>query len=233
MGLFTVGAAKNFSISDFSIVSHAAFEAFGAWALAQGAAEAEAADGAAAAPPLPVMATGLRFVYAETAEDLAVVGDLLMDLDDQAYSIAVRIEFGAKDPTQLAADFREQHAQEPMPFLNFLGSRLSDAFAISYFKEHPETGARELLSDGALLKRLLKIDFLPAQRHMEDQEGSQATRLSRLLNVHYERRYKVAEPAGHEELEKAVRAQSVDLTDKYGAAFKDLKDSLSLFGYPG
>jgi putative ATP-dependent endonuclease of the OLD family len=221
--LFTTGAAKAFSISDFSVVSHAAFQAFGAWALAQGA---------AVVPTLPAMAMTLRFVYAETAEDLAVIGDLLMDLDDQAYVVALRIQFGAQDPTQLAADYRQQHAQEPIPFLSFLGDRLSDAYAISYFKEHPETGGRELLSDGAVLKRLLKIDFLPAQRHMEDQEGSQATRLSRLLNVHYERRYKVAEPAGYEEVEKAVRAQSVDLTGKYGAAFKDLKDSLNLFGYP-
>ncbi|PVM91792.1 OLD family endonuclease [Caulobacter radicis] len=232
LDLFVAGSGKAFSISDFSVVTHAAFKAFGNWALKDKDAEAAEDGEANAAPALPAMAMTLDFTYQETAEDLAVVGELLMDLDDQAFAIALRIEFGAQDPIQLAADYREQYAKEPVSFLDFLAGRLSDVYAVSFSKVHPETRVGELLDDGGLLKRLLKIDFLPAQRHMEDQEGAQATRLSRLLNVHYERRYKVAEPAGYEELEKAVKAQSVDLTDKYGAAFQDLKDSLGQFGYP-
>jgi hypothetical protein len=231
LALFVEGVAKAFSLSDFSIVSHSAFDAFGAWALSMGGVSAED-EAVGAMPALPSMATTLHFTYAETPEDLAVVGDLLMDLDDQAYAIAIRIEFAVKDPAQLAVDYREQHAKEALPFLDFLGMRLADAYALSFYKVHPQNGARELLADGAILRRLLRIDFLPAQRHMEDQEGAQATRLSRLLNVHYERRYKVAEPEGYEELERQVRAQSVDLTGKYAAAFKDLKDSLAQFGYP-
>jgi putative ATP-dependent endonuclease of OLD family len=232
LDLFVTGSAKDFSISDFSVATHGAFKAFGIWALKDKDAEAMEAGEAEAAPALPVMAMMLDFSYQETAEDLAVVGELLMDLDDQAFAIALRISFGARDPTQLAADYREQHAKEAVPFLDFLAARLDQAYALSFSKVHPETRVGELLGDGGLLKRLLKIDFLPAQRHMEDQEGAQATRLSRLLNVHYERRYKVAEPAGYEDLEKVVKAQSVDLTDKYGAAFKDLKESLGQFGYP-
>ena len=232
LDMFVAGSGKHFSVSDFSVLAHPKFKAFGDWALKEE--DAEAAEGVEAnpLPALPTLAMTLDFTYQETAEDLAVVGDLLMDLDDQAFAIALRIEFAVKDATQLAADYREQHAKEPVAFLDFLAARLGEAYAVSFYKVHPETRAGELLPDGGLLKRLVKIDFLPAQRHMEDQEGAQATRLSRLLNVHYERRYKVAEPAGYEELEKAVKAQSVDLTDKYGAAFKDLKDSRGLFGYP-
>jgi putative ATP-dependent endonuclease of OLD family len=225
LGLFAAGTPTDFTISDFSIVTHSEFAAFGAFA------EANAAD-APGYPTLPSMSMTLRFKYEEIAEDLVVVKPLLMDLDEGSYEIGIKVELAVKDLVQLATAFKERRAKGEIALVDFLAERLSEFYALSVYKVAPVTGALELLKDRAVLDRLLKIDFLPAQRHMEDQESAQATRLSRLLNTHYERRYKKAEPAGYESLELAVRAQSADLTSKYREAFKDLKDSLTTFGYP-
>jgi predicted ATP-dependent endonuclease of OLD family len=235
LGLFVKGAAKDFSISDFSITTHPKFMAFERSALIPTeVADEEDKDIIASKvePVLPQMSMTLHFDYQEMAEDLAVVGELLMDLDEQSHRISVHIEFGVTDPAQLASGYEAEHKKAPLSLLEFLSTRLTDYYALAFYKVTPDKVVRELLPDRAVLDRLLKIDFLPAQRHLEDQESTHATRLSRLLNTHYERRYKVAEPANYEDLERAVRAQSADLTGKYAAAFKDLKDSLVQFGYP-
>ena len=225
LALFAAGTPTDFTIADFSITTHGQFAAFGAHAVAN-------APDAAGYPPLPAMTMKLQFKYEEIAPDLIVAKPLMMDFDETSYLIGVKIEFAAKDPVQVAAAFKERQAKGDISFVDFLAERLGEFYALSVYKYAPVNGASELLKDRAILDRLLRIDFLPAQRHMEDQESAQATRLSRLLNTHYERRYKKAEPEGYESLELAVREQSVDLTDKYREAFKDLQDSLQTFGYP-
>lgn len=225
LGLFAAGTPTDFAFSDFSIVTHNEFAAFGKFA------DANAAD-APGYPLLPSMSMTLRFKYEDIAADLVVVKPLLMDLDEGSYVIGIKIELAAKDPVQLATAYKERRTKGEITLVDFLAERLSDFYTLSVYKVAPGTGALELLKDRTVLDRLLRIDFLPAQRHMEDQESAQATRLSRLLNTHYERRYKKTEPEGYESLELAVRAQSADLTGRYREAFKDLKESLTTFGYP-
>jgi putative ATP-dependent endonuclease of OLD family len=225
LGLFAAGNVSDFAISDFSITKHQDFLAFEAFALANPA-------DASGYPSVPNMSISLSFIYEEIAEDLVVVKPLLMDLDETSYEIRIKVEFSVKDHVSLATAYKERHAKGELSIIDFLADHLGEFFAISTYKVAPSTNSLEPLKDRSALDRLLKIDFLPAQRHMEDQEGNQATRLSRLLNLHYERRYKKAEPAGYESLELEVRAQSANLTEKYREAFKDLKESLTIFGYP-
>jgi hypothetical protein len=42
---------------------------------------------------------------------------------------------------------------------------------VSYFKVAPDTGEREPLPDRSALERLIRVDFVRAQRHIDDQEN--------------------------------------------------------------
>lgn len=221
-------------ISDFSITSYAAFSTFEAAALAPDPEPVEDADAEPVhLPPIPRIMLTLHFDYSDTPEDLRIAEMLLMDLDEQSWRIVAQLEFAARDPEQLRRDFRAWRETSEGTLVDFLADRLNAYYGFLLYKRAPAGGDRELLEDRGILAKLIKVDFLPAQRHMEDREsGSQATRLSRLLNSHYEQRHKIEDPASYEELERVVREQSVGLTAKYAAAFDGLTKSLLQFGYP-
>ena len=178
----------------------------------------------------------LHFHYDDTAEDLNVADSLLMDLDETSSEIRLRMEFRPILVGEIASSFKAFRSKNTKSALrDFLASQLSRCYEFRYFKIAKDGASEPITPEDAkrLVPRLIRVDFLPAQRHMEDQEGSpQATRLSRLLNIHYERRYKETQPDGYEELETVVRAQAEELTVKYKDAFSELKQALQTFGYP-
>ena len=178
----------------------------------------------------------LYLQYDDTPDDLNVADLLLMDLDETSSDVRFRIELQPILIDELASTFKAFHEKNSKSTLReFLASRLPHYYELRYFKVAKDGGVQLIPSDeaGRLMRRLIRVDFLPAQRHMEDQEGSQqATKLSRLLNIHYEHRYKTTQPDGYEALEIVLREQAEALTIKYEDAFAELKEALQAFGYP-
>jgi putative ATP-dependent endonuclease of OLD family len=227
---FLGGTPKALAVGDFSIRTHAAFSAF-----EKTIAEAPS-GGEPTLPALPSISMELHLHYEDVADDLNVADFLLMDLDEKSFEVRLRIEFNAISPEELAfafKDFRRKNLGSTL--IEFLSSQLSRYYEFRYLKVAKDGGAETIPQDEAnrLIRRLIKVDFLPAQRHMEDQEGSrQATKLSSLLNIHYEHRFKAMQPDGYEELETVVKAQAKELTVRYKEAFAEVKQALQTFGYP-
>ena len=260
---FFFAGSKPFSQSDFSLACRREFNKYQAWFFpavpvptdpplelddADAEAMSEVGPGAdaetanldepiAGEPPvtpprLPHMSMTLHFDYADTPADLSLAGDLIMDLDPASHRIAIQIEFAVQDVKKLEKDYLGEREPDESLF-EFLGSRLNDYYALSFFKVAADGSARERLADRTSLDKMLKIDFISAQRHIDDQEkNSQATRLSSLLHTHYQRRYKTDQPSDFKELEKALRDQSLDLSERYMKAFEGLIAGLAFFGYP-
>jgi predicted ATP-dependent endonuclease of OLD family len=227
---FLSGTVKSFAISDFSVRAHGAFDAFEAAALGKVIADDSAL------PPLPSMLMELHLRYDDTPADLNVADSLLMDLDETSSEVRFRIKLQPVLEYELVPAFKTFRSKNMKSTIrDFLESKLSRYYELRYSKVAKDGDEEPIASDDAsrLIRRLIRVDFLPAQRHMEDQEGSyQATKLSRLLNIHYEHRYKAVQPDGYEALEIEVRKQAEELTIKYRDAFAELKQALQTFGYP-
>lgn len=223
--LFTKGAEKSFSLYDFSLACREDFEKAQALILA-------AENDEAAICSLPVISMDLHFEYSEEPADLAVAADLLMDLDPASKRVTLRMEYAAVDPVKLAQDFRESRKEDESLF-DFLLVHLGEYFGLSYHKVVPEGGGeKERLDDKALLNRLIKCDFVFAQRHIDDQENTRALRLSHLLHDHYEKHYKDSEPEDHEDIENTLQTHAKELGGRYMKAFEGLITNLKTFGYP-
>ncbi|CAD7731435.1 hypothetical protein LMG31886_44230 [Xanthomonas hydrangeae] len=83
-----------------------------------------------------------------------------------------------------------------------------------------------------ILKNLLQVDFLNAQRHLSDgQGGSRSEELSRVLSRFYERNL---EQKGNDiEALSALAASEVSLNKHLESVFEPTLKSLSKLGYPG
>lgn len=222
--LFAGGGKKSISVYDFSMACRSGLEKAQAEMLAE--------DGAVkASASLPSIVLDLHFTYSDDGADLAVAADLLMDLDAGSHDIALRIKYAAADPLKLAADFRAKRKENETLF-DFLLTHLREYFEFSHHKFSSKTGEAEGLDDKKIIDRLIKVDFVFAQRYIDDQESSRATRLSHLLHDHYDSHYKSSEPEIHEEIENSLKAHAAELGGRYMKAFQGLLTNLKTFGYP-
>lgn len=226
---------KQLSINDFSLGCRDAFKTFETHVMTPPAA-ATAGEASAAEPPplpaLPVLSLQLKFDYDDTGPDLALAGELLMDLEDASTTVTVEVRFGPANPQQLAQAYLKDR-DDDQSLADYLAVTLHDHYKLDQFKLSPDGTQAERLPDRGILQRLIRIDVVSAQRHIDDrEEGSKATRLSTLLHAHYERRYKVDAPSDFKALEKTLREQSTALGPQYVKAFDGLMKGLAKFGHP-
>lgn len=179
----------------------------------------------------PRMRLDLTFAYDEEPADLVAATQLLMDLTSGTNKVRLRIEYALENAKKLLDDF-EARPRNDQNLCEFLRDSFRDYFKRTFFKVSQDGKEVEALEDGALLKMLLRIDIVPAQRHVDDDEGSRSAKLSKLLHDHYERFYRVDDAAGYQAIEDALAQSASDLTDKYGLAFGRLTKRLQSFGYP-
>lgn len=179
----------------------------------------------------PRMRIDLTFAYNDDPADLVAATQLLMDLTPSNNRVCLRIEYGLENAKKLVDEF-EARPNKNVSLCEFLRDSYRSYFGRSFFKVSEDGKEIEQLEDGGLLKSLLRIDIVPAQRHVDDDENTRAAKLSKLLHDHYERFYRVDDAAGYQAIEDALTASAGDLTEKYGAAFGRLTKRLQNFGYP-
>jgi hypothetical protein len=137
---FLSGSVKSFAISDFSVRTHVAFQAFERTAVA------DTAELNAAVPPpeLPFMRLDLHLRYDDTPEDLIVADLLLMDFDETSSEVTFRIELRPVLTGELAAAFKSIYVKDQKWTLReFLASRLNPQGEALYLFAHDEKGLED------------------------------------------------------------------------------------------
>lgn len=179
----------------------------------------------------PRLRLELTFTYGEEPADLIAATQLLMDLNPGTRRVTMRIDYVLENAKRLLDEF-EARPRKDVTLCNYLKGTFRDHYKRAYFKVSPDGKEVEPLEDGNLLKSLIRIDIVPAQRHVDDDEGGRSAKLSKLLHDHYERFYKVDDADGYQAIEDALTESAGDLTGKYGRAFGRLTKRLQSFGYP-
>ena len=179
----------------------------------------------------PRIRMDLVFSYDENTPDLAVATELLMDLDPKSSLVGLRVEFALENAKSLINDFKNRRLLDETLF-QFLSDKLSTYYGLSFLKISDDGKESEPLENGDVIKRLIKVDMISAQRFIDDEESSRAARLSRLLHEHYNRYYKSEDLEGFNSIEDAIKASAADLTTRYEGAFGRLTTRLKSFGYP-
>jgi putative ATP-dependent endonuclease of OLD family len=179
----------------------------------------------------PRMRLDLTFSYMQTPADIVVASQLLMGLDMDDDRVCLRIEYDIDNAKALLDDFEARRRKEDS-LHEFLKDNFGTYFKRKYFKVS-RTGAEiEQLDGGQVVERLIKFNNVPAQRHVDDDEASNAVKISRLMHEHYMRFYKIADAEGFDAIEAALEQSSGELTKKYAVTFKRLTERLKAFGYP-
>lgn len=250
--MFLSGSKKQFSLFDFSSHTWKKFNELGN--MPEGAEPTEA----------PAISLDLWFEL--TANDLYLVIPLLPSTAWQGTQVGIRIEFGAKNTTELLQKYRTayQDAQTkaaamqggvgdyvpwPKSLSDFLQKELEHEFEFRYFVlDQAQFDAHFVQNEGyqpsvlggdgaSILKSLIRVDFLYAQRHLSDPSAStmdgvgRSENLSKRLSRFYKRNLDQRQE-DHTAL-KALFDSEIGLNKHLAAVFNDTLKSLEMLGYPG
>ena len=119
-------------------------------------------------------------------------------------------------------------------FLSIKGN-LKRFFRLHYFvlektDADPMVSALEPTEAERVLSSLLRIDFVDAQRNIDDQEASRSNRLSAAFAAFY--KHNLEEPTINEAASQVIDENNQNLSAHYETTFKDLMGVISRLGVP-
>jgi putative ATP-dependent endonuclease of OLD family len=156
--------------------------------------------------------------------------------------VGVRIKYSVKDASKLKSDYlaafpRLEHGcpQKSLSHYLSLPGNLSRHYALNYSAlEKTKDGANSLPIEPdegkRVLRSLVRIDFVDAQRNIDDYEVGRSNRLSAAFAAFYKKNLEQA--AINEEANRVIDENNEKLNQHYDAHFKDLMEVIRSLGVP-
>ena len=173
------------------------------------------------------------------------VARFLPTVSEDFSEIGVRISFSIKDSQELIRAYEKdcpQKSEGRKQLSEFLaeGSRLLSFFSLKYFmleskgapfsKKEVEAHPLDEKDGRKSLDSLLKVDFVDAQRNIDDLEAVKSNRLSRVLAEFY--KHNLEQSENDAEAIAIVDRSNQDLTKHYEEQFKGLVGIINDLGFP-
>ncbi|MBD3678666.1 MAG: AAA family ATPase [Rhodobacteraceae bacterium] len=218
---------RKFRIYDFSVSRIADFDAFGM--------DQDAQD-------LPSIELDIWFKVDPDSIEFGRAFTMLPNLSDDFERLGVRLRYATSDPAKLREAYLAAHPQESgdlpgTPLSIFLAndSELNRHFEITYASlEETNAGvaATALEKDEGrnLLQNLVRIDFVDAQRNIDDEEGHRSNKLSSAFAGFYQKNLEQPEVA--EEAHKVIEANNQQLNEHYAGQFAGIMNVIRGIGIP-
>lgn len=218
---------RKFRIYDFSVSKIADIDTFGF--------EGDVAK-------LPAIELDIWFRVDPAAIEFGRAFTLLPNLSDDFERLGVRLRFGVSTPEKLREAYFNAYpteGEEPpaKKLSDFLAqdSNLSQFFDITYASLEDSEGevvaiALEQSEGKTLLKNLIRIDFVDAQRNIDDEEGHRANRLSNAFAGFYRNNLEQAQAAA--EAQRVIDQNNEQLTEHYATQFAGLMAVIKGLGVP-
>lgn len=219
---------QKFKVHDFSVATIALIDAFGA-------------SGNAERNPLPTIELDIWFSIdpeIEYGRASALIPNSLDDFEE----VGLKMRYHVRDAAKLKAEYdktipRAEDGSPTKPLSHFLSleGTLTRHFDFSYFAldqqadaiaEHPidpKEGKKALNS-------LLRIDFIDAQRNIDDADSSRGNRLSVAFAAYY--KLHLNQVGATEEANRIIEENNDSLTAHYASSFEPLMSVISGLGVP-
>lgn len=221
---------RNFSIHDFAVARIAEIDAFGD------------ENDEKVEHCLPTIDLDIWFSIDPESIEFGRAFTLLPSLSGDFKSVGIHLKYKAKDSAKLRAEYLATFSGigtgKTRPSLSkYLGTgrNLDRHYDIFYYSlEMAEEGRTETALDNAegrlLIKQLLRIDFVDAQRSVDDNEANRGSRLSTAFSAFYKKNLEQADHA--ESAHSIIDENNTRLTDHYKTHFGGLMKVIKGLGVP-
>ncbi len=218
---------KDFTVHDISVSKVPAMDAFGDGGDAEG---------------LPTIELDLWFSIDPNHISFGHAFTLLPEMTDTLDKVGVRLKYQPRDPVKMRAAYwmaypESDDGARSRTLSQFLGidSNLKLHYEIAYYSlddrgEEPAETQLDSKDGKSLLKDLLIVDFVDAQRSVNDDEANRSNRLSTAFSAFYKNNLDQAE--AEQSAYQVIDENNQKLTAHYGTHFSGLMDVIRGLGVP-
>ena len=218
---------KNFKVHDFSVSKVIGFDAF-----------IEEND----SKHLPAIELDIWFAIDPDSIEFGRAFSLLPKLSGNYTELGIRLRFEASDADRLRSDYLEKHPLEEdglrkRSLFHYLGvdRNLNRYFHTSYYsleRVKADVIAHPLNKDEGkkLLQNLVRVDFVDAQRNIDDDEMHRSNKLSAAFASYYKKNLEQAEMS--EDANQVIDENNQRLTEHYEKHFGGLMKVIQGLGVP-
>ena len=218
---------KDFKVYDFSVGKIGAIDAFAAGNTGK---------------DIPAIELDLWFAIDPDNISFGTVFSLLPNLSDDFKTVGVRMKYEVRDQAKLLAEY---HAAYPESDDGVRKRTLTQYLSIDQnLKRHFRTACCSLDTTGTevtekpldddesrrMLQSLVRVDFVDAQRNIDDDDKSRSNRLSAAFAAFYRKNLEQAEIA--ESAHQVIDENNDRLTEHYAVHFKSLMAVIKGLGVP-
>lgn len=218
---------KAFKIHDFSVSKVKDLEAFG-----------EDGD----AELIPAIEMDIWFSIDPNSITFGRAFSLLTRLSGEFDELGVRLRFAPVDAEKLRAEYnsaypKQENGSRLKSICHYLGleRNLNRHFETTYYSlekeaDGPKSALLEKSEGKRLLQTLVRVDFVDAQRNIDDDEASRSNRLSAAFAAFYKKNLEQAEVT--EDANKVIDENNDKLTEHYDKHFGGLMTVIKGLGVP-
>lgn len=222
----------HFSLEDFSLCSYE--QLYDAW---QKHLAGVADEGVRVL--LPTITARLTIAYEKT-EDLGLLSEFIVDLNPDCTEAMVVVRY-ALDDAGVSALFQEievtgDAAKDRDAFYKVMQVRVPRTYRAELRAEDPNDPSNSTTIEWKRLSALIRVEFIGAQRGLDDVTSKENDVLGRILSNLFETASSsAADPADQnvaQNLEVAIQGIQDDLGTKFNKELDALLPTFALFGYP-
>ena len=191
---------------------------------------------------LPEIQLDIWFEIDPTKIEFGRTFSLLPNISEDFSEVGMRCSFSVANVDELWSDYEDayplqQDSTRKNPLTHFLGldNNVNKYFKVCYYsleKNEDEIKATQLESSEGkrIINSLVRVDFLDAQRNIDDEELGRSTRLSSAFAAYYKKNLDQAETA--EEAVNVIDQNNERLTEHYKNHFTGLMSVINGLGVP-
>lgn len=218
---------KEFRVHDLSVSKISAIDAFGA---------------SGEAGILPTIELDLWFAIDPNHISFGRAFTLLPELSDELDKIGVRLKYQPRDPVKMRAAYDAAYpvtgdGRRARKLSQYLGTdtNFKQHYELAYYsldyRGQETTETRLDNKDGkSLLRDLVQVDFVDAQRSVDDDEANRSNRLSTAFSAFYKKNLEQAE--AEQSAYQVIDENNQKLTEHYETHFSGLMDVIKGLGVP-
>ena len=191
---------------------------------------------------LPAIEMDIWFIVNPDMEYGRIIS-LLPNLSGDFDEAGIRLKYCVKDAIKLKTEYeslflkegQNQGEQKTLSHFLSLEGNLNRHFSLNYFALEDNDGvvtknSLESEEGKRVLKSLIRVDFVDAQRNIDDREVSRSNRLSMAFSAFYKKNLEQAQVM--EEANKVIDENNENLNKHYEEHFKNLMGVIQGLGVP-
>lgn len=185
---------------------------------------------------LPTIELELLINYQDNADEYGVLGDFIIDFDDQLFETTILISYQLKDG-KISDFFSGLDSVNRKQYFSDLRARIEHYYEATVYAVEPTNQSNRARLEFASFKKLLLSGLINAQRGLDDETHNERDVLGKSLGNIFKSASSVGAPEAFKvqsaEINTVVEGLQQVVDTDFQARVKALLPTLNIFGYPG